>query len=187
MAEGIILAAGMSTRAHANKLLFEIHGISLIEHAIKQMKPFVSHIYVITGHYQEELNEKLMDQENVSCMHNADYERGMFSSIQTGVFATREDFFILPGDCPMVSHHTFKALLDGIELIRVPSYHHKRGHPIFFTHALKEALLEEPASSNLKLFRNRYPFETIEVDDPHILDDIDTLSDFNQLMTEENT
>lgn len=185
MAQGIILAAGFSSRAQANKLLFEIHGVSLLEHAIAGMKPFVNRIYVVTGHYADDIQQRLSNDPTVHCIYHANYAKGMLSSIQAGVFVIDEDFFILPGDCPFVQKDTYEALLKGTHCIRVPSFQHQRGHPIWMDHRLKEKLLQEPHDSSLKTFRNRYDFETIDVMDQHILDDIDTLSDFQKILRED--
>ncbi|TNF08121.1 MAG: nucleotidyltransferase family protein, partial [Bacillota bacterium] len=123
--------------------------------------------------------------EHVSCIYNANYTQGMFSSIKTGVFVTNEDFFILPGDCPLVQKETYEALLKGSKSIRVPSFEKQRGHPIWISHMLAKSILNEPDESSLKAFRNRHDFETIEVSDSHILDDIDTLLDFEKILSEE--
>ncbi len=187
MAQGIILAAGFSSRAKSNKMLLEIRGVSLLEHAIMGMKPFVSHIYVVTGHYHKEINDRLSYDQHVSCIYNAQYEQGMFSSIKTGVFVVDEDFFILPGDCPFVQKETYQALLKGHHFIRVPSFNKQRGHPIWMDHSLAKELLKEPIDSSLKAFRNRYDFETIDVSDSHILDDIDTLIDYQKMILEDKT
>jgi CTP:molybdopterin cytidylyltransferase MocA len=70
-------------------------------------------------------------------------------------------------------------------MIRVPSYHEQRGHPIWIDKSLKESILNEPSSSNLKIVRNRYDFETIEVEDTHVLNDIDTIIDFENIKKQE--
>lgn len=185
MAQGIILAAGFSSRAQANKMLFEIHGVSLLEHAIKGMKPFVSQIYVVTGHYASEIEQRIAHDSTVRCIYHANYAKGMLSSIKVGVFVTDEDFFILPGDCPFVQKDTYQALLQGTKTIRVPRFQHRRGHPMWMDQSLKQKLLDEPDDSSLKAFRNRFDFETIDVMDQHILDDIDTLSDFQKILRED--
>lgn len=185
MSQGIILAAGYASRAKSNKMLFMVNGKSLIEHAINGMKPFVSHIFVVTGYYDQAIQEHLSKFNDVTCVYNTEYELGMFSSIQSGVFVVDEDFFILPGDCPFVEKKTYQKLLDGKKMIRVPSYHEQRGHPIWIDKSLKASILNEPSSSNLKIVRNRYDFETIEVEDAHVLNDIDTIVDFENIKKQE--
>jgi molybdenum cofactor cytidylyltransferase len=185
MAQGIILAAGYASRAKSNKMLFMVNGKTLIEHAINGMKPFVSHVFVVTGYYDQEIQELLSHINDVTCVYNTEYELGMFSSIQSGVFVVDEDFFVLPGDCPFVEETTYQKLLSGFKKIRVPSYHQQRGHPIWIDYSLKDVILKEPSSSNLKIIRNRYDFETIDVEDSHVLNDIDTLIDFEQIKKQE--
>lgn len=174
MPEGIILAAGYSSRTSTNKLLLEASGKSLILHAILSMQPYVSHIYVVTGHYHESISNHLKGLCNVTCIKNNNYEQGMFTSVITGVKMTSKDFFILPGDCPFVSAETYKKLLLGSGKIRVPSYQGKKGHPIWITQHLKNNLITWQEDSNLKAFRNQIGYEEIKVLDPNILMDIDT-------------
>ncbi len=180
MAEGIILAAGYASRAQANKMLFEVDGKPLIDHVIAGMRPCVSHIYVVTGHYHEAIETHLKDKD-VTCLFNPHYHEGMFSSVKQGVRAVREDFFVIPGDCPFVSSKTYEKLMKTKRKIAVPVYGKRRGHPIFVSIELKEALLETEPDSNLKAFRNRYDYEAIEVDDPHVIIDIDTVADYEKI------
>lgn len=181
MAEGIILAAGYSSRTKNNKMLFSIGGKSFIRHAIEGMKPFVSHVFIVTGHYDQEIRKEVSDIKDASCVYNAQYDLGMFSSIQTAVKVISDDFFVLPGDCPFVKGSTYEALLHGSKEMRVPSFDGKKGHPLWISKHLIEPLLKEPIESNLKAFRNRYDLEIIEVHDPKILTDIDTNEDFQKL------
>jgi len=181
MAQGIILAAGYSSRAQTNKMLLTYAQKPLIVHAIEGMRPFVSTLFVITGHYHEEIKEVVEGMEKVVILRNEHYGEGMFTSVLLGVSHTTEDFFILPGDCPLVKNATYDALLKGSGTVRVPVYRGQTGHPLFITKELKEELLGEPRGSNLKVFRNRHNYEIIKVDDANILTDIDTQADYHLL------
>ena len=181
MAQGIILAAGLSSRAQTNKMLLMFNGKTMIQETIDGMKPFVSHIFVVTGHYNQEIMDLLNEQQNLTCVENKSYMHGMFSSVLVGARLTSEDFFIMPGDCPFVSPKTYEKLLDGKKDIRIPSYQGQKGHPIFISRNLKEQLLREPIDSNLRDFRNRFEYSVIDTDDPHILIDIDTPSDYLEI------
>jgi molybdenum cofactor cytidylyltransferase len=178
MAQGIILAAGYATRAKTNKMLLMANGKALIEHAIDGMQPYVSHIFVVTGHYHQELSEFLKDNPSVTCIENKNYPSGMFSSVKKGVEAVSEDFFVLPGDCPFVGAGTYELLLKGRKPIRIPSYHGQKGHPLFILISLKSRLLKEVNESNLRAFRDRQDAEVIETNDQEILTDIDTIENF---------
>jgi len=181
MADGIILAAGYSSRAKTNKMLLIFKNKSLISHAIDGMMPFVSHVFVITGHYHQEIEEALKGMKNVYCIENRNYHQGMFSSIQTGADVVSGDFFVLPGDCPFVHPSTYEMLLNGTKEMRVPSFLGRKGHPLFIQKHLIQPLIDEPNISNLKVFRNRYELEIIETTDPNVLTDIDTIEDYIKL------
>lgn len=180
MAEGIILAAGYASRAQANKMLFEVDGKPLIDHVIAGMRPCVSRIYVVTGHHHEAIEAHLYDKD-VTCMYNPHYHEGMFSSVKQGVRAVNEDFFVIPGDCPFVSAKTYETLMATDRKIAVPVYGNRKGHPIFISFELKEALLKTGSDMNLKVFRNQYDYDEIEVDDPCIVLDIDTVDDYESI------
>jgi molybdenum cofactor cytidylyltransferase len=181
MADGIILAAGYSRRAKTNKMLLMFKNESLILHSINGMMPFVSHIFVITGHYHKEITSALYGIKGVTCIENKNYSQGMFSSIKTGTDFVSDDFFVLPGDCPFVDGSTYEKLLKGTKEMRVPSYQGRKGHPLFIQKHLIKELIDEEDSSNLRDFRNQHDLEIIEVNDPNILKDIDTMEDYLKL------
>lgn len=182
MAQGIILAGGYSSRIGQNKMSLIFQAMPLIHHSIQTMSPFVTEIFVVTGHYHDELVNLLSGIEKVRLIYNEKYPYGMFSSVKKGAMHVCEDFFILPGDYPVIKPSTYEALLKSTSMIAVPNFQGKRGHPIFLSKALINSLIHEPDDSNLKAFRNRYEVEDIAVDDEGILIDIDTLSDHNQLV-----
>lgn len=179
MAQAIILAAGYSSRAQTNKMLLPYEGKPLILHAIDGVRPYVNNVFVVTGHYHQEILGIVKGLNKVTVILNEQYQNGMFSSVLKGVEAVHEDFFILPGDCPFVSKKTYLALLESKNPISVPAYQGQTGHPLFIKHALKTDLLSFPPTSNLQVFRDQFDFEIVPVDDPYVLIDIDTVEDFN--------
>ena len=80
MTQGLILAGGYSARAKQNKMLLLFKNKPLILHAIDGMIPFVNQIFVVTGHYHDEISELVSIYPQVSCILNENYEMGMFSS-----------------------------------------------------------------------------------------------------------
>ena len=181
MTQGIILAAGFSSRAKINKLLLQTNDKSLISHAIEGMFPHVEKIFVVTGYYHDEIFNAIKHYKNVIIVKNDEFERGMFSSILVVIKNVSDDFFILPGDCPFVNYETYEKLLKGNKDIRVPAYLNRKGHPIFLKFRYKDLLLKEPVTSNLKDFRNRHDYEIINTEDKNVLIDIDTMNDFQNL------
>lgn len=184
MAEGIILAGGRSRRIKTNKALLTKEGLTFLESALSGMKDHVERIFVVTGRYHEESEMIAKGYPKAIAVRNLDYEKGMFTSVKTGVRMTGDDFFILPVDCPFVRGETYEALMKSKAEIAVPVHHGKGGHPIFIKKALKEALLSEPDESNLRDFRDKIGYEGVEVDDPNVVADIDTKGDYEALLRE---
>ena len=105
----------------------------------------------------------------------------MFSSVKAGVSITENDFFLIPGDYPLVKPETIRKLLAETGIIKVPIYKGRKGHPIYISNELISSLNDEPIDSNLKTFRDRHDVTYIDVDDEGILLDIDTAVDYKQL------
>jgi len=181
MVEGIILAGGYSSRAKQNKMLLRFNDKPLIFHTVMSLLPFVSHLIVVTGHYDKDIRQALSSFPQVEIIHNDNYDKGMFSSILCGVKNVHSDILILPGDCPFVEKKTIEVLLNAKGDIRVPSFKNEHGHPIYICRELVEELKKESIDYNLKAFRNRHNYEIIETTDKNILNDIDTLSDYQDL------
>ena len=175
--DGIILAGGKSTRMGRNKLLIDINGHPVIWYTIKSMRPFVEHLIVVTGKYDKEIREALKEEKDLDIVTNHDYEKGMFSSVKTGVNKVRDSFFLIPGDCPFVDKKTYLSLLEGKGDIRVPNYHGEDGHPIYFDIKYKDEILSYPIESNLKLFRDSKNYEIIKVEDKNIVINLNQVSD----------
>lgn len=180
MYEGIVLAGGYSSRFNKNKMCVCFKGEPLITHTIKTMLTICEKVYVVTGYYHNEIKEVLSENKNVEIVYNSSYDQGMFSSVKAGVHHVEHDFFIIPGDYPLVNMKTYLSLIEGSKDIRVPSYNKRFGHPLFISLNLKNELLNSDLKS-LKDFRNKYDFEIINVKDEYILRDIDTLDDLKEI------
>lgn len=180
MIEGIILAGGYSSRFKQNKMVVNFKGQALILHTAQTLLKICDHVYVVTGHYHEEIKILFKDYSNITIVNNKDYQEGMFSSVKCGASHVKHDFFIIPGDYPLVSDTTYKTLLKGKKTIRVPSYKHKLGHPLFISYSLKDDLVDTDVES-LKDFRNLHDYEIIEVEDQFINFDIDTIEDLEEI------
>lgn len=182
MTTGVILAGGCSKRAQTNKLLLLVDSKPLILHTIDSMKPFVDRLIVVTGRYHEELKPYLNEVEVV---YNKDYELGMFSSVLAGVSKVDTDLLILPGDMLNIAPKTFEAILSNKGEITIPTYKGKSGHPLFLNKTMVNLLKNEDISSNLRAFINKHlnKVNYVEVDDSFIEFDVDTIEDYNHLIS----
>lgn len=179
--EGIILAAGFSSRAGSFKMGWLLDGKPLIHHTIDGMMNFCSRVIVVGGHKIEALNGLIRDYPKVRVVVNKDYGSGMFSSVKEGVRHLQGDkFFLIPGDCPFVTKDVYRMLLQSPGDIVIPTFLGRKGHPVLITTSLAGEILREPGNSNLRDFIRRKGFETIEVEDEGILIDIDREADFEK-------
>ncbi|MFW5794945.1 MAG: nucleotidyltransferase family protein [Bacillota bacterium] len=184
MIDGIILAGGYSSRLGKNKMSIIYQDKPVIIHTILNMKSVCNQIYVITGHYHKQIKELIRNINGIRIVYNENYNLGMFTSVLAGVEMINNDFFLIPGDYPLVSANIYNKLLLGSKSIRVPSFNYKLGHPIFFKKKYKSLLLNTECD-NLKAFRNQYDYEIVDVNDSAILFDIDTIEDVNRLKNKE--
>ena len=178
MVDGIILAGGYSSRIKKNKMMLLYDDLPIICKVIESMKNYCQKIVVVTGHYHDEIVEAVSKYEQVIVKRNFDYNLGMFSSVITGVKEINNDFFLTPGDYPLIQRETFGQMLSEDGVIRVPTFNGRRGHPIFIQKELIKPLLSEPIDSNLKVFRDKYDVNYIETSDEGVLIDVDTMEDY---------
>ena len=182
---GIILAGGKSSRMKQNKMLLQYDGQPIIYHTVKSMKSVCDRIIIITGHYEVDYLKILLEFEEITIVHNKDYQKGMFSSVQKGVEGINGSCFIIPGDYPLIYEDTYIEALRQQGEIRVPTYKGRKGHPIFLEKEIVQKLQLEDKDSNLKAFRNKYQVTYFDVDNKGILLDIDNINDYQQLITRE--
>ncbi len=178
MAQGIILAGGYSSRVKRNKMLLLYNELPIICNVIEAMMDYCTKIVVVTGHYHDEIFDVVNSYKNVIVKRNVNYNLGMFSSVITGVKEINDDFFLTPGDYPLIQNKTYEKLLNAKGTIRVPVFNNRKGHPIFIQKKLIEPLLNEPIDSNLKIFRDKHQVSYINTTDDGILIDVDTMDDY---------
>lgn len=182
MVEGVILAGGKSTRMKENKMMKIYLDQPIIYHAVNAMLEICDFVTIVTGHFDEDYLRLFDHDTRIKMTYNHKYKKGMFSSVQAGVANIKSDVFIIPGDYPLVKADTYRKMLSETGDIRVPLFNDSKGHPIFISKTLLKELKKEPTSSNLKVFRDRYEVNYIEVDDPGVLVDIDNIEDYSRLV-----
>ena len=187
----IILAAGLSTRIGEFKPLLTIGPRTFLGHTIHLFATSgINDIVVVTGHRAEKLKQELA---HYSCraVLNENFTDGMFSSVQVGVKALDaevEAFFLLPVDIPLVKTQTIEELLQAIKqdssaLIFYPEHQKRRGHPPLIRCDLNKSILGYDGQGGLRALFKRYDqlSRNIQVNDPFILLDADTQSDYTGL------
>jgi molybdenum cofactor cytidylyltransferase len=106
---------------------------------------------------------------------------GMGFSIAAGV-AARSDgggWLVLPGDMPLVQPASLVRVAQGLAQHAVVFAQHRgrRGHPVGFGAELFSELVQLTGDEGARRLMARYPSHGVELDDPGVLVDVDTLDD----------
>jgi len=176
---GLIVAAGLSSRALGYKMLYKIEEKTLIEQAVMTIQPFCREVTVVTGHNHTLIEEVLKDHDGIRLVFNEKYEDGMFSSVKMGINKMVCDRLIfMPGDYGHVKKRTVKKLLETSGEIVLPSYDYATGHPIIIEGSLLNEISENSEFVSLKDFVKSKKMNYVIVNDPGVLMDIDTFEDY---------
>ncbi|MCX5976699.1 MAG: nucleotidyltransferase family protein [Coprothermobacterota bacterium] len=194
----LILAAGKSLRMGQPKMLMPWKGRSLLSHVVENvLKGEFSNVVVVTGDASEQTQSavKAIADPRLRCAFNKEYALGMLSSVQCGILALSdplEGVMIALGDQPAIPAQTYQQLLahfvSSDALILIPSFRQKRGHPIFLRSALFfELLALDPARDSLHNITSGHAsmIQTISLEEPAIVQDLDTPGDYEQLTEKE--
>lgn len=116
----------------------------------------------------------------------ADVSRpGMGDSIAAGVRATADapGWLILPADLPLVCGDSLRAVGEALaqHAVVVPMYQGMRGHPVGFSAACRDGLLNlkgnQGAAPVLRAYQAINSIAFLELDDIGIVTDVDTVED----------
>ncbi len=195
----LILAAGKSLRMGQPKMLLPWKGRPLLVHVVENvLQGEFNDIIVVTGDASEQVQSvvKAIDDDRLRCAFNEEYPLGMLSSIQAGIHAlsdSHDGVMIALGDQPAIPAQIYRQLLaqfiSSDALILIPSFRQKRGHPIFLRNVLLPELLAlNPVCDSLHNVTSHHAsrIQTISLDEPAIIQDLDTPRDYEQLTEKED-
>lgn len=183
----IILAAGFSSRMKTNKLALQYGPTTVLNHVILELvKSKVDEIIVVTS--REE------NIEGVKAVVNPHPEKGMTSSIKTGVEAasgksqgymicladmvklTSEDYTFLAGEF-------VKTYSKNPSCILLPRFNGEKGNPVIFSSIYKSEILHHEDPEGCKGIIKQHPDQIVWIDmnNDAVLVDMDTPDDYNRL------
>ena len=189
----IILAAGRASRMGDFKPLLPFGGRTLIEHVTAGFREAgVGRIHVVTGYRAEALAPELQ-RLGLTEAHNGQFDRGMFSSVQTGIASLPADAracLIMPVDAPLLRVSTLVRILaaaaDSAAAVVYPNYRGERGHPPLIRRELFGEVLAGDGEGGLQGLLARHQDEALDVDvfDWGCLVDIDRPEDYRRILQE---
>ena len=106
---------------------------------------------------------------------------GMGDSIAAGVsmHASATGWLVLPADMPLVKPSSLRAVAQALDQQPIAFAQHRgrRGHPVGFGAELFSELVMLKGDEGARRLLARYPTAAVELDDPGVLFDIDTVDD----------
>ena len=190
----VILSAGESSRMGRPKALLPIDGVRFIERIVATLKSTrVDEIITVLGHNAEEMRQKVSDLP-VKIVVNQDYKQGQLSSliaairsIESGENHHRVDAILVHlVDHPYINVDLVNLMIDRFyetkQLIVVPRYRGRRGHPVIFSRALFAELLAAPLDQGAKTVVHAHRDQMLEIDteDEGVTIDIDTPKEYRK-------
>jgi molybdenum cofactor cytidylyltransferase len=178
----MILAAGQGTRFGPEpKLLSPLHGKPLVRHVAEAaLASSVTPVIVVTGHRAGEVAAALIDLP-LRIVRNPAYAEGLSTSLKAGLTccpAEKEAVVVLLGDMPLIGSDLISALVsawDGRSSAVVPTLHGQRGNPALLSRALFGEIEELQGDAGAgAILRRRSDVIEMPVDDPAVLQDVDT-------------
>ncbi|HWQ42277.1 MAG TPA: nucleotidyltransferase family protein [Desulfosporosinus sp.] len=192
---GIILAAGLSSRMKAFKPLLKLKEKTIIEHSVDSMfRAGVNQVIMVLGYRAEEVEALL--RSNYDCsrllfVHNQEYAKtDMLTSVKIGISAlnTCDAVYLLPGDMPAIHVNTFLAVKEAMcrtqAMVTFPTIDGHRKHPPLISWQCIAAILNFDREGGLrevwKQFENQ--IGTVPVEDYGCMIDADTKADYDRLV-----
>jgi molybdenum cofactor cytidylyltransferase len=194
MIAGVILAAGESKRFHPeNKLLYEINGVSVLNHLLSAfLQSNIDTITIVVGFQKSEIikiTNSLVSSSNIptNLIENQQFRNGgMSSSIIKGLKSVinSEAVLITPGDIPFIPVNVINSLINEYKRskskIIIPTCDDRKGHPILISSDLyPEVLSISEELRGLKEITTKYidQINYLPFEEKGIIRDIDSKDD----------
>ena len=185
----IIAAAGLSSRMGSPKALLSARGRTFLARILATLgeggaSPLLVAVRDPDGAVADEAR-----RHGGQVVVNLQPTPGPISSLQAGIRALPDDapgVFFCPVDHPLFLPGTVRTLRQAFAATRpplvTPVFDGRRGHPVIFHHSLFPELLQEPLPEGARSVARRYLHDRMDVpvEDPGILADIDTPSDYRR-------
>jgi CTP:molybdopterin cytidylyltransferase MocA len=163
---------------------------TVIEVVVERVRSQLDEVIVVLGHMAAEIAPVLATL-GVRCVVNERYSAGMTTSVQCGISASREigsavGYLICLGDQPGIRPEVIADVIDAAASsgrgIVIPRFRGRRGHPIFVSAAYGEQIAGLGEDEGLNQVTRKHPDDTAEIDveDGGVLEDMDTLLDYQR-------
>ena len=186
--DGIVLAAGASSRMGKSKALLEVEGKTFLEHAVHVLREAGCR-YVIAVIGDDDWTARIADVSGAAIVKNEAVDSEQIDSLRLGIANLPDDcaaVMVLPVDFPRVQSDTARRLIEEFRGSRAPLVNPARkgvaGHPVIISRALFAELLTPnlPAGARSVMAAHAAETRIVEVTDEGVVIDVDTPADYEQ-------
>jgi molybdenum cofactor cytidylyltransferase len=192
---GLLLAGGRGSRfdpsGRADKLLAPWHGRPIASHAAQLLASACAPCFAILPPEKPALRE-LLESMGLQTVVDDKVREGMGVSLATGVrailaFCQPDAIVVALADMPAIRCATLSTVLAawrldaGHHLAAAPFYKGKRGHPVVFDARLFPKITALTGDRGAASLLGAVPILVIDIDDPGVLQDVDTEADLSTL------
>ncbi len=195
---GVVLAAGRSERMGAPKALLDYRGEPFVVRILQalaalQMRPRL----VVLGPDAPRIRPILAPYDCL-IVENRDVHGGPIGSLRVALAALKpvrpQAILAWPVDLPHVRVATLERLLETFRRTNapavVPSFAERRGQPVIWDESLFQELAISDAATRhgarAVLHAHESQLATVAVDDPAVIDDVNTPADYERLVRDVN-
>ncbi|MDR2745369.1 MAG: nucleotidyltransferase family protein [Desulfovibrio sp.] len=196
----ILLAAGRSSRMGGVKALLPLPllpdggACSALEALARLYRAAALPDMLVVSGFHAEAVEDAARALSLAVARNPHPERGMFSSVRTGLRAAPPDcdaLFIHPADIPLVRPQTLRLLADAAleasrspgapSAVLIPRHNGEEGHPPLLPAVFKKNVLSCTGKDGLRAALAALPRRLVDTADPCVLEDMDGPQDYARL------
>jgi len=195
---GIVLAAGRSARMGSPKALLDFRGLPFAVRILEALEALeVKTRVVVLGPDAPRIQPAIAGHDCI-IVENPEPETGPIASLRGALKALQplqpSAALVWPVDLPHVRVTTVERVLEAHRrtggTVVLPTFGERRGHPVIWGSALFGELLESPdatrAGARSVLHKHEKEVVTVAVDDPAVIDEVNTPEDYERLVREWN-
>ena len=191
-AGAVIVAAGMSSRMGTFKPMLQIGSISVAKRIISTLQQSGAELVVVVTGNQADMLEKHLSKSGAVFVRNENYaSTQMFDSAKIGLDYIKDKcdrVLFTPVDVPLFTSQTVSQLLENDADFAVPICNDIEGHPLLLKSSIIPAILDYNGTEGLRgaLEFSGAKKQLVSVHDEGVLYDMDTPSDYDELVRRHN-